>query len=67
MKHIQGVNFNIKLRGTYGNQFPRYIPECVAQLPLLGKDHSVVISNLKLSFISSYPIVFFNYTIKTYY
>ena len=33
----------------YGDQFPRYSPECVAQLPLSGKDHIVEFSNLKFS------------------
>ena len=33
----------------YGDQFPLYFPECVAQLPLSGKDHIVVSSNLNFS------------------
>ena len=35
--------------GIYGDQFPLYFPECVAQFPLSGKDHIVVSSNLNLS------------------
>ena len=35
--------------GIYGDQFPLYFPECVAQFPLSGKDHIVVFSNLNLS------------------
>ena len=34
--------------GIYGDQFPLYFPECVAQLPLSGNDHIVVFSNLNL-------------------
>ena len=33
----------------YGDQFPLYFPECVAQLPLSGNDHIVVSSNLNFS------------------
>ena len=33
----------------YGDQFPRYFPECVTQLPLSRKDHIVVSSNLNFS------------------
>lgn len=35
--------------GIYGDQFPLYFPECVAQFPLSGKDHIVVSSNLNFS------------------
>lgn len=36
----------IRFLGTYGDQLPLYSPECVAQFPLCGKDHIVVLSNL---------------------
>ena len=39
---------SIRFLGTYGDQFPRYFPECVAQLPLSGNDQIVVGSSLKL-------------------
>lgn len=38
--------------GIYGDQFPLYFLECVAQFPLSGKDHIVVSSNLNLSGVS---------------
>ena len=39
---------SIRFLGTYGDQFPRYFPECVVQLPLSGNDQIVVGSSLKL-------------------
>ena len=47
------TNFYYKVGATaydyiYGDQFPRYFPECVAQLPLSGNDQTVVGSNSKL-------------------
>ena len=51
--------------GIYGDQFPLYFPECVAQFPLSGKDHIVVSSNLNLSgasLIKISPSFFAHYT-----
>lgn len=47
----------------YGDQFPRYSPECVAQLPLSGKDHIVEFSNLKFSGVSLIKIAPFFFKI----
>ena len=51
--------------GIYGDQFPLYFPEGVAQFPRSGKDHIVVSSNLNLSGVSLItiaPFFFAHYT-----
>ena len=48
----------IMFLGIYGDQFPLYLPECVAHFPLSGNDQIVVVSKLKLSgasFITTPP------------